>query len=76
MNKRLLPYSETRPAKSISNTDAIILAQKMKSEIQFDKTIMSPYFFYKDNESNMHAVWFEDVRSIQAKLNLVKNIIW
>ena len=32
---------------------------------------MTPYFYYQENGIN-HEVWFEDVRSIQAKLELVE----
>ena len=47
------------------------LAIQKGAEIQFDSVSQSPYFYYKDNDQNLHVVWFEDARSIQAKLNLV-----
>lgn len=66
-----LPYQEGTAANSISNTQALELAIQKGAEIQFDSVSQSPYFYYKDNDQNLHVVWFEDARSIQAKLNLV-----
>ncbi|MBO5072925.1 MAG: glycoside hydrolase, partial [Eubacterium sp.] len=39
--------------------------------IQFDETAQSPYFTYI-RDGKEHEVWFEDVRSLQAKFNLLK----
>ena len=66
-----LPYQQGRPAKSISNTAAIALAQEKGVEIKFDPVAQAPYFYYKDENNALHVVWFEDARSIKAKLNLV-----
>ena len=66
-----LPYEPGRPAKSISNTDAVALAVEKGVEIQFDPVAKAPYFYYKDDNGSFHVVWFEDARSIQAKLELV-----
>ena len=41
------------------------------AEIQFDEVAQSPYFYYVRN-GIQHVVWFEDVRSLQAKFNLMK----
>ena len=41
--------------------------------IQYDETAQSPYFTYTEPESGVgHIVWFEDVRSIQAKFDLIR----
>ena len=66
-----LPYEQGRPAKSISNTNAIALAVEKGVEIQFDPVAKAPYFYYKDDNGVLHIVWFEDARSIKAKLDLV-----
>ncbi len=66
-----LPYEPGRPAKSISNTAAVALAAEKGVEIQFDPVAKAPYFYYKDDNGSLHVVWFEDARSIQAKLELV-----
>ena len=65
-----LPYkSGSTRARSISNTEAVRLAVSYGAEIKFDEASQSPYFYYSDGE-NEHEVWFEDPRSISAKLDL------
>lgn len=67
-----LPYEKgvTR-ARTIGCVEAVRLAVEKQSEILFDTVAMTPYFYYQENGIN-HEVWFEDVRSIQAKLELVE----
>ncbi len=66
-----LPYMQgvTR-ATTIGNEQAIDIAAQNGAVIQFDEQAMAPYFRYTRNGVE-HEVWFEDVRSIQAKLALV-----
>lgn len=68
----VLPYmrGETR-ATSIGNQQAIQIAARNNAQIQFDETAQSPYFRYWDANRREHIVWFEDVRSILAKMNLI-----
>lgn len=67
-----LPYEKgvTR-ATTIGNIEAITIAANNGAEIQFDETAMSPFFTYTNN-GIAHEVWFEDVRSMQTKFNLVE----
>lgn len=67
-----LPFmrGETR-ATSIGNQQAIQIAQRSNAQIQFDETAQSPYFRYWDGNRQEHIVWFEDVRSILKKMNLI-----
>ncbi len=67
-----LPYvkGESR-ADSISNVEAIQIAARNGAEIQYDEVSQSPWFRYTDGEEREHEVWFEDVRSIQQKFNLI-----
>lgn len=67
-----LPYEKgvTR-ATTIGNVEAITIAANNGANIQFDETAMSPFFTYINNGIT-HEVWFEDVRSMQAKFNLVE----
>ncbi len=64
-----LPYvrNETR-ADSISNVEAVDIARRYGAEIMYDDVAQSPYFNYTDEEGIEHIVWFEDARSIEAKL--------
>ncbi len=67
-----LPYVRgTTAATTIGNVEAITIAVANGAVIQFDETAMSPYFTY-NADGTEHEVWFEDVRSLQAKFNLVK----
>lgn len=59
------------PALSISNSRAVETALKYKADIKFDEQAQSPYFFYTDEDSRVHEVWFEDARSIYSKLQLI-----
>lgn len=67
-----LPFTPGSMAKSLSNTEAIHLAQRVGAVIQFDKQAQAPFFYYYDKEGRKHVVWFEDARSIAAKLALVE----
>ena len=66
-----LPYERgvTR-ARTIGNVEAIQLAIQYGSEIMYDEVAQTPYFYYVD-EGIRHEVWFEDARSLQAKMALV-----
>lgn len=62
---------ETR-AISISNQYAVALAARYRAEIQYDERAQTPWFRYLDENGREHEVWFEDARSIFAKLQLIQ----
>lgn len=67
-----LPYEAgTSKATTIGNVEAIRIAIEYGVEIQFDEVSQAPFFRYSEN-GIVHEVWFEDVRSIKAKIELVK----
>lgn len=67
-----LPYVRgTTKATTLGTQEAVQLAIDHGVEIRFDETAMSPYFRYWQY-GILHEVWFEDVRSIKAKFDLVK----
>lgn len=68
-----LPFvqGETR-ASSISPVEAVERALHYDIAIQYDETAQAPYFYYTDGTGREHAVWFEDARSIEAKLLLAE----
>lgn len=67
-----LPYIKgVSRAPSISNTEAVNLAIKYNAVINYDDIAQSPWFNYTDEDGRIHEVWFEDGRSIMAKLKLV-----
>ena len=65
-----VPYQKGTIARSISNQQAIALAQKHYAAIRFDSAAQSPWFRYVDGDGQEHEVWFENARSIRAKLEL------
>ena len=67
-----LPFvrGETR-AQSISNQRAIELAIQYRIAIQYDETAQAPFFYYTSESGTVHTVWFEDARSLAAKLELI-----
>ncbi len=68
-----LPYERgVSMAKTLGNVEAIRLAISQGAEIQFDELAQSPFFQYVDDKTGLtHEVWFEDVRSLQAKYDLI-----
>ncbi len=65
-----LPYEQgVSRAESLGNQTAVARAAAYGAEIMFDEAAQSPYYEYYRN-GQRHIVWFEDVRSIQAKLAL------
>ena len=66
-----LPYERgITKAKTIGNVEAVQIAIQYGARIYFDEVAQTPYFNYVDNGIR-HEVWFEDARSLQAKMNLV-----
>ncbi|PYG84359.1 spore germination protein [Ruminiclostridium sufflavum DSM 19573] len=65
-----LPYEKGTAARALSNPGAVELAYEVGANIQYDPIAQSPFFrYYKSGRQ--HEVWFEDARSILAKLKLV-----
>jgi len=65
-----LPFQEGRAARSLSNEEAVALAADRYAAIRFDQTAQSPWFRYFDPQGLEHEVWFEDPRSVRAKIEL------
>lgn len=67
-----LPYVRgTTMAVTINNIQAVRIAVANGAEIRFDDVAESPYFTYSNNGVE-HEVWFEDVRSLLAKFELIR----
>lgn len=65
-----LPYVHGTAARVVSQTGAVQLAYEVGADIKFDPVSQAPYFNYYDSAGKQHIVWFEDARSIYAKLQL------
>ncbi len=69
----ILPFEKgTTRATAIGNEYAVEIAQRHGSAIQFDPTAQSPTFDYQGAQNLNHVVWYEDVRSMEGKYNLVE----
>lgn len=66
-----LPFMRGTPAQSIGLTQAVELALRYGVHIQYDEKAQAPFFYYMDNSGTQHVVWFDDPRSIEAKLGLI-----
>jgi spore germination protein len=67
-----LPYVRGQSkAPSLSILEATNLAIEKGATIQYDEVVQAPYFRYYVNGTE-HNVWFEDARSLQARLNLMQ----
>ncbi len=69
-----LPYERgTSVAKVVGNVEAINIANSYGATIMFDEVSQSPFFEYYERGGRKHIVWFEDVRSIKAKLDTISD---
>ena len=69
-----LPYERgISRARSIGNVEAVEIAAENGATIEYAQISQSPWFTYRKNGME-HVVWFEDVRSITAKWELVREM--
>lgn len=58
-------------AVTIGHVEAVQIAINNGVPIQYDETAQSPFFLY-ERDGVMHEVWFEDVRSLERKYDLIR----
>jgi len=68
----MLPYQQGSRATAISNLQAVNLAINNGAQIRFDAKSQAPYFYYYDASGRRHVVWFDDARSVEARLKLIE----
>ncbi len=66
-----LPFVQGSAADPLSNTEAVQLASDVGAVIQYDEKSQAPFFNYYDRAGRRHEVWFDDARSIRARLRLI-----
>ncbi len=66
-----LPFMQGSAARTVTNVGAVDLAAREGAAIEYDAASQAPFFTYYDDARKRHVVWFEDARSIQARLRLV-----
>ncbi|BBF45454.1 spore cortex-lytic enzyme, N-acetylglucosaminidase SleL [Lachnospiraceae bacterium KM106-2] len=66
-----LPYIRgTTAASTLGNVEAVERAARYQAPIQFDEVSQAPFFNYTAEDGVEHVVWFEDARSVDAKVRL------
>lgn len=58
-------------AENLNIPEAVARAASVGAQIQYDETAQAPFYEYTDAQGRQHVVWFEDERSLRAKLELV-----
>lgn len=61
-------------AESLSNQEAVARAAQYNAIIQFDETAQVPFYYYTNEQGIEHVVWFDDARSMDAKLQLIQEL--
>lgn len=69
-----LPDTAENMAVPLSDDDAVALAMQRRATITYDQEAEAPSFRYGDDQGQQHVVWFEDARSILAKINLMRTL--
>ncbi|BCJ88565.1 glycosyl hydrolase family 18 protein [Effusibacillus dendaii] len=67
-----MPFREGQRAAGISPQASIQQAVRANTHIHFHPESASPTFVYRGADQELRQVWFEDARSILAKLHLVQ----
>ena len=68
----VLPYRPGTAARTLSLSNCVQIAIQENTDIMFDNVSQSPFLSYYDMNGQEHITWFEDARSIQAKLELIE----
>lgn len=67
-----LPWRQGDAAAVTSNVAAANLAAAVGAEIRYDALAAASHFRYTDDAGRLHEVWFEDVRSVRARMELAR----
>ncbi len=68
---RALPWRQCEAVQVMSCSAAVSLAASAGAEIRYDTATAAPHFEYRDPCGVAHELWFEDARSLRAKLSLL-----
>ena len=70
-----LPFiKDESMAEALSNQEAIARAAQYGATIEFDEVAQVPFFYYTNEQGVEHVVWFDDARSMNAKLQLIAEL--
>jgi spore germination protein len=68
-----LPHTPEKLAVAVNLVEIYKLAYRFNAVINYDPASEAPWFRYTDELGVEHEVWFEDVRSIEAKYRVAKD---
>ncbi len=68
-----LPFAEGSAARSLGNVAAVNQAGRVGARIMYEETSQAPFYNYYSQDGKRHEVWFDDARSIRARLSLVSD---
>lgn len=66
-----IPFSSQNPGRAITYQAAINLAMSEQVPINYSTADHAAYFYYTDDSGQNRVVWFEDVRSLFEKAQIV-----
>lgn len=67
------PFDTERPPRLVPLAEAPRLACDNFADIRYDEEAQAPHFQYYDSNGTEHVVWFDDPRSLLARLKLVED---
>ena len=67
-----VPWQPGNPGRALPHTAAVDLAVACGAQVQLSRAAMASCFRFVDDLGLSQQVWFEDVRSFQARLELVR----
>jgi spore germination protein len=68
-----LPDTPENVAATVNLNAVYDLAFNFNAAIEYNLTAQSPWFIYTNAAGSRHEVWFEDIRSVQAKYQLARD---
>jgi len=69
-----IPFQQGTSAMVVNNPGAVTIAARHGAEIRFDERAKTPWFRYTEATGQARENWFEDARSIRAKLELAREL--
>jgi len=69
-----IPWQQGTSATVVNNPGAVTVAARQGANIEFDEAAQTPWFRYTEAGGQRREIWFEDARSIRAKLLLVREL--
>ncbi|MGE8080252.1 glycosyl hydrolase family 18 protein [Peribacillus loiseleuriae] len=67
----MMSNGKVESARAISVMDAMETAMKYQAPIQYSIEDQQPFYRYRDESGKLHIVWFEDVKALAQKLQMV-----